>query len=386
MSVRFTEELFLDDGCRRFHQVPGQPGKLVVEGGKWYSFELCRKRAQMGEVSIDQWWMDIASVYGQRNRVARNRDVMIAYFWGLCVKNLTVFDDGVQESYILARLLPHVRGYGSRRVLADAVLTLPGRIGTKKQDLIEQLDTELDKHRSEEMDIVKFRDETAKTLGPADYEEAIWDRYRKFQEELLGEGKQALQRLGPDGIQIPLQRWQDWMRSIGRHRGHEEEKLVLDILSYECRAALHRCYSAAWCDLLPHLIQKYSLTAASTRFHTLWHLDQCQESNSAEAYFHLFHGHVFALHPATGIFVQTRTGSELIGEWLAAPESSTAFGRLLYGLFIATADYARRSDFTRTLRSKDATFVTGFDLESEEEEQSSKTRHRRLPGVRPDSD
>jgi len=386
MIEKLVEELFLDDGCRCFHEVPVEPGKLLMVAGKWYPLELCRKRTQMGNISLDQWWMDVSSVYGSGIRRARNREVIIAYYWGLCIKNLTIFDDGAQETYILARLLPYVRGHGSRRVLADAILTDPHRLGTKKQDLIRQLDEELARHRDKTMELAEFSDATRAVLVPAKYGDAVWDRYRQFAEELLGEGREALQRRGPEGVQVPLERWQKWMQSIGRHRGHQEEKLVLDILSYECRAALHRCYSAVWCELLPHLTQKYSLTDEANWFHRFWHLMQCQELNSPETYFHLFHGHVFALHPGTGLFVQSKTGADLIGQWLAAPESKAAFGRLLYGLFVAMADYARRSDLARTLRIKDDGFATGYDLEAEEARQVSKTKHRRLPGVRHDSD
>ena len=86
------------------------------------------------------------------------------------------------------------------------------------------------------------------------------------------------------------------------------------------------------------------------------------------------------------MFVQTKTGSELIGQWLMAPESKAAFGRLLYGLCVAMADYARRNDLASMLRSKEAGFITGYDLEVEEARQVSKTQHRRLPGVREDVD
>ena len=187
-----TERLFLDDGQRRFREVPGEPGKWIVDAGMHYSFELCRKRTDMGGIPIDQWWMNVASVYGRGNR-ARNRDVIIAYFWSLCIKNVTILEDGVQDSYILARLLPYVRGHGSRRVLLDAILTEPGRLEIKKQDLIKQLDEELDKHRGTEMEIVEFRDTTGKFPGPAEYSDTVWGRYRTFADELLGEGRQAIQ-------------------------------------------------------------------------------------------------------------------------------------------------------------------------------------------------
>jgi hypothetical protein len=386
MIQRITEELYFDDGSRRYHKAPGEPEKVIGEAGKWYVFELCCKREQMGEIPVDQCWMELVSVYGQRNRTARNREVIIAYFWALCMKNLTVLEDDVQESYILARLLPHVRSHGSRRVLADAILTDPNRVGINKRDLIKQLDTDLARHHYKEMELGEFRDATAKVLEMPIYDQDVWNEYHKYADEILGEGRQALQRHGTDGIAVPLERWQQWMKSVGRHRGREDEKRALDILSYECRAALHRCYSAVWCDLLLHLADKYSMSEESIRFHRLWHLDQCQKSNSPEAYFHLFHGHIFALHPGSGLFMQTKTGCELIGQWLANPESRPAFQRLLHGLCLAMGDYARRSDLASTLRTKDAAFVTGYNLEEEEASQVKKSKHRRLPGVRDDFD
>ena len=90
--------------------------------------------------------------------------------------------------------------------------------------------------------------------------------------------------------------------------------------------------------------------------------------------------------PGTGLFVQMKTGSELIGQWLAEPQSKATFHRLLYGLCTAMADYARRSDLASTLRSKDANFVTGHDLAAEEASQVHKTKQRRLPGARPEAD
>lgn len=95
-------------------------------------------------------------------------------------------------------------------------------------------------------------------------------------------------------------------------------------------------------------------------FHRFWHLDLCWPSNeSSDANFHLFHGHIIGLHPATGLFVQTDAGNQLLGDWLAiAPQGwerssnpeTPELRRLLYGLFVAIADYTNRHREDNDLR------------------------------------
>ena len=43
-------------------------------------------------------------------------------------------------------------------------------------------------------------------------------------------------------------------------------KTAMNILSYEARAAVHRCYSCVWSDLIPALARQYNLSAATVRF------------------------------------------------------------------------------------------------------------------------
>jgi hypothetical protein len=117
-------------------------------------------------------------------------------------------------------------------------------------------------------------------------------------------------------------------------------------LSYEARAALHRCYSATWVELLAHLSEKYQLSPPSRKFLELWHLDQVRERGpaNAEAWDHLFHGHVFALHPIGGGLLRTPTGRELVGAWLSDPDSQAAFGRVLHALWAAAYHYDERRE------------------------------------------
>src|SRR3954453_22051595 len=160
------------------------------------------------------------------------------------------------------------------------------------------------------------------------------------------------------------------MRSVGRRGGQALPKQVLDVLSYEARAALHRCYSAVWAMLLlPHLGRKHALSPESQAFLRLWHLDQVSESALGEAaYFHLFHGHVFALHPACGEFLRTEAGRGLMGRWLLRP-SEGAFGRLLHGLYVAAVHYQGQREQLTSDRKKQPRALGGADLTGLERQQ-----------------
>ncbi len=117
---RFTEELVVHDGTLIIQADSVKPGEATVEEvAKRFRFHLCRKQILLGDVPIDHCWMEINSVYGQRNRIAANQDALIEFWWALCWKHATVLHAEIQESYILAHLLPYARGNGSRRVLSE---------------------------------------------------------------------------------------------------------------------------------------------------------------------------------------------------------------------------------------------------------------------------
>jgi hypothetical protein len=131
------------------------------------------------------------------------------------------------------------------------------------------------------------------------------------------------------------------IRKWGRRRGFALQKQVLDVLSYEAKTALHRCYSETWEQLLPHLTERHELDEPSRRFLRFWHVDQHRDRDppTEEAFDHLFHGHLFALHPIGGQLLLTSTGRELVGEWLSATDSEEGFERLLHALLITAYDY-----------------------------------------------
>jgi len=106
----------------------------VSVGGRPFVFTLCRKEERLGDVPVDHWWMRATEVYGQRAHRGRgpgNHEALADAFWALCRREGSHTEADVRESYLLARLLPHVRSQGSRRVVADAFLT-PGTQAAKK--------------------------------------------------------------------------------------------------------------------------------------------------------------------------------------------------------------------------------------------------------------
>ncbi len=382
---RITERLYLATDSR--HGRPTDtPNPWSSATGRYYSFELCRKQTLLGELSVDQWWMDLSSVYDTKDGSGQNRDAIVDLFRALSVSETSTIDDGALDSYILAKLFPYVRNYGSRRVFSDANLTPCEYLGINENELLDGLEDELAASRDGEMDRFEFRDETAKILGPPEYDDAVWVRYNEFAETLLSEGRSILCADGEIGLADSLPTWQTWMQSIGRRSGKQRDKQVLDVLSYESRAALHRAYSATWCRLLARLACKYSMSDESLLFHQFWNLEQSRTSSDPRAHFHLFHGHVFALHPGSFLFIQTRTGTALMGEWLRDPRSGAAFRRLLNGLYVAVNDYARRKQIARELRRRESQMITGFDLETVAEDDSGDAvhflprNHRRHPG------
>jgi hypothetical protein len=325
--------------------------ELQVDGQS-FPFQLCRKAVHLSRLAVNHWWMDTRLLDGQRNRPAPNSKAITSYFWALCERHGTAQDAEVQESFILARLLPLARSHASRRVFADAHLTRPECSRSSREEMRAELEALLRSSRQDSLSMVDFKNRTADILGPPILSPEVQSRYLELTEEFLGDARAALIQKGTPGLQVAISRWQEMMRTVGRRAGMALEKQVLDILSYECRAAFHRCYSAVWWDLIPRLTLKYDLNLASQHFLHFWHLDHCESAQEPRALFHLFHGHIFALHPAGGALLQTPTGRIHLGAWLQEPESETAFGQLLHALFVTLHHYVEQREVDASSRRK----------------------------------
>ena len=303
------------------------PGQFIAEmsvADVGFRFDLWGRETRLGDgadaLEIDQVWMDTRTLYPQRNRSAPNFGPVTDYFWARCQAAAEVAP-AQQDIYLLAKLLPHARANGSRRVLPDAVPSRAAKHGVggggnrtdddvAMADIFEAAVSAAAWRPGFGLGSVEFRDRTADALGCPRYHEmpALRAAYEQFTGGWLARGRAALANHDQPGLCAFLAEWENAMNNWGRHRGHELGKAVLDVLSYECRAAFHRCYTVVWQDLLYHLGTKGRLDGPGMRFIQLWHLDRSSPTDDPAVDFHLFHGHVLGLHPASGLLMRAPTG------------------------------------------------------------------------------
>jgi hypothetical protein len=327
--------------------------------------------------------MNTRRLYGQRRRPAPNLQAITDYFWALCQKYGTADVPEVQESYILAQLLPFARSNAGRRVFADGHLRAPERFGDSRAKMEEELEGLLRSSCKNRMAMVNFKNRTADVLGPPIVNDEIRQSYLELANDFLADSRAALVRNGDKGVQAAIDHWQQITRQVGRRAGHATEKQVLNILSYECRAAFHRCYSAVWTDLIPRLTLIHELSPASQHFLHFWHLDHCSESaEGPHALFHLFHGHIFALHPVGAALMQTSTGRKLLGAWLQDPESELAFGQLLHAILITVYHYAGLRETAASNRRKQSIPHSDDAMPYLEDKAVGKRKRRRQVRIR----
>ena len=354
----------------------------IVVAGRPFAFELCRKRQPLGDVTVDHWWMDTRRLYGQRGRSASLGGLVVDYFWALCRQQDATDDPEVRESYALARLLPMARSNGARRIVSDG-RTERGGPRESKAERLRDLEQMIRLSRREELTFAAFRDRTADTLGPPPLDAEAEDCYRTFIDELLGEVRTAPLVDGELPLDDAVRRWTQAFKAWGRRAGFAVQKRVLDVVSYECRAALHRCYSAVWWDLLPRLAERHGLDRPTLHFLYLWHLDHMLDAEQdLPALFHLFHGHVFGLHPAGADLIATKTGRALVGDWLTGPDHRAAFGRLLHAYSIACHAYVlgrEEAAEDRQTRFRAVGGLDGFDPAEDDEEDMGRGRRRHRP-------
>jgi hypothetical protein len=337
-----TEDLLVGDGNLL---VPTDPVSPSIGDCDRFSFALHKHPLTEGPDGLVMWSMPRATVYPTRGRAPKNLQPILDYY---LLKQKAFKRDAepdVQETYILASLLRWVRSGGSRKVIADSAQRVTR--GPRLNRLITDLNDLLAGGRHSTMDGQTFADKTAGLIGPVEYDAEFRARYEQMAALLLEPARAMMREDARQGARLALDRWLHWVEGFGRHRGHELDKRVLDVLSYESRAAFHQAYSEVWIDLVSVLAHKYQWPRATVRFHLLWHTQRrypAQQEGMGD--FHLFHGHVLALHPATDLLLLTKTGVELVRDAMEPKEdpvmSQSALYRLLNGLFLAVYFYDER--------------------------------------------
>ena len=341
------------------------------------TFTLNRKALKLNGIEFEQWWMNQKSVYPTRNRKAGNFNALLNYWWQSCVAHQSNISDSVCESLLLANLLPKTRSNGSRRVLLDSVLKA-GKKSDRKLKL-DNLENMLSMTFEDEKSILEFSRDTGRMLGPPDFPKEISSAYKAFTGELLQPAVQELQSGDLSRAHsLANKSWLSWQKKFGRRANKKDEKLAIDMVSYEARAAVHRCYSHAWEAITNWIVMNQEDSGESFVFHRLWHLDLFWPSEEyGDRSFHLFHGHILGLHPATNLFIQTPTGKRLLANWLNVTSSGWEFSskpespelrRLLNGLLIAVNDYVIHHSDSNFERSSKSARVPSALLDSSEVE------------------
>jgi hypothetical protein len=235
---------------------------------------------------------------------------------------------------------------GSRRISDDAIPTRPGSTGgALRRTIVAELDQMLQRG-VEPLTILEFSRRTGEVTGPRSTpNDDVIANYHRITRDLFGTLSIG-RRVDPEEhFDLALGRWKGFKRTFSR-KGHGQARTILDMISYEARTAMVAWYSDVWQDaLLPHLATKYRLNDATQRFLRFWHVEQRWPSNEfQDQHSHLFHGQVFALHPAPALFIETAAGQRLIGRWLSCHTDDPKdrnFQRLLGGIYLSVFQFDR---------------------------------------------
>lgn len=146
----------------------------------------------------------------------------------------------------------------------------------------------------------------------------------------------------------------DKLFSSRRKRGSaERNRLFMNMVQYECKAAFYLCYANTWVDLVPWLEQHYKLSSYSKRLLHLWHnQNQPRENpdNIPGASRDVFCGQVLSLHPLSAFIFGKPEHRVVLGKWISHPdydnlERQNAFGSapeywdLVATILIAATEY-----------------------------------------------
>jgi hypothetical protein len=342
--------------------------ETLFAGGLGFAFSLCAKPEEFAGISIAHFWMDTRSIYGQRNTPAVNLRPMADYFWMRCLLERRHTHPAQQEIYLLALLCPHVRSHGGNRVVAESRARRSASTKREQVDALEALlktSPRTRKGESDQLTMQQFHQRTEAILGSS-YGVAELAAYREICAELFDDTLRRTMEVRMPDEALALARWNSLNNRFGRRSRRPHLRKALDVLSHEARAAVRRCYSCVWNDLIPQVASERNLPKASIQFLKLMHLEHILPPHvgaDTEPPTNLFRGHVLSLHPATGLLLQTPTGRRLMGEYLAgetAEECLAPFQRLLRAVEISLYAYTgHRADMRRLKRPQDA----GLDIE-----------------------
>ncbi|WP_146577898.1 hypothetical protein [Neorhodopirellula pilleata] len=288
---------------------------------------------------VQQHWMRKPGLYGTRNQSSSNHQAVLQAFRCVALNAGNRDAHTVAETHILASLLSASRSNGAQRIFPDASLKLRDRTERSHRQALDEM---LNLSANQRMTLHEFDVQNRQALGFPEYEEEVWARYEEFSAQLFDQAIPVWRDDLGASIACVHSQWDRMNKSFGRRRGCEDEKQILDILSFESKAAFHQCYSALWCELIPHLAAEQNDQAFFNSFHALWHLEQrvpCEPHPK-----HLLHGLVLGLHPAFGDLLSTNAGKRVVCHILESPTNKEAQERFLHAGLVSLHHYAAQRE------------------------------------------
>lgn len=353
--------------------------RIPVIGGEG-PLVLNYARVDLGACNVRQLWCPLGTLYELPGGEATNAWGFVEGFWRLCSDAGTVGDPDVQESYLLARLYPLTRKDGARRIVPDARFrSTPRRMTEQAKDYCQMLDQLLKAENRRTLDHCDFHEQTRQYLELPEPSPEARALYNAILAYLFADARDCVLDDPNRAVVSLAQGWDQVMRTWGRRGGFAMQKQVLDILSYESRVAFHRAYSAVWSYLLPGLSDLLELDEPERRFVETWHLAPCIATDRGYGRFYWFHGHVFGLHPAGAMLMQTPTGRRIVGEYLMAQSADDLQdhgGRLRHAMSRAVMVYMQRRGEERDRRKQRPLTVDPAGFQMLEERGAVRQGHR----------
>ena len=313
-----------------------------------YSFLMEQQKIQLGNISINQIWLPKNTLYGKDPDQDANRIALINFFWKSSEILSTNRVQDVLETYILATLLPDTRRNASAKLFKDATLQPSLLKKETGKHFINQLDDFIKQTAHERMSQSKFWERTKRFLGPNQFGEETNNLYDEMSKELFPLASDFSHLNEYQVLELVKPTWDKWIKKFGRRGRKNDEINILDILSYEARCALHRCYSWFWSVFTVEIAKTNGYSNEFIEFHHLWHLDPVIESPDDGFQLHLFHGHVPGLHPAGGYLLQTLNGREIVSHYIRNP-TTESFERFLNAYYMSCILY--ESELTKSQKS-----------------------------------
>lgn len=300
------------------------------------SLELRSRDLSLAGQTISQFWIDKRTLVARNGTFGRNFQPILDHFYHEA-QQLTGGNGKIVETHLLATLLPEVRLDASQVIFPDA--SLKKRTVRSGDEHREQLDQMICASRDQRLTLFEFHEQSRNAVGFPTLSVEEMSLYRGWSAQLF----EGLEDIWPhdlaDAISKLKERWEVWKKRFGRRSNSHLQKTVLNMLSFESKAAFHQCYSAAWTAVLPRLANEVVRPDIFTNFHGLWHLDQRVPISGNRQDLHLLHGLVLGLHPAFSLLISTPIGQELIGDAIANTTDIAAQERFFHAALIAIYQY-----------------------------------------------